>query len=163
MRRQVHLQPQPPTSRVAGTPTPTVSTHRNQENRKSSSKRQSFSPQAATLPPQIYLRKASQPNDMITCSACRIEFLREEGQTGESDIRFDVFCPECGSGVVPDGDAEEIRRQRDVQKHVINDIQELAEETQTPQGPQHSIEYLRDRLEQILEDIDIELAHRNSE
>lgn len=101
---------------------------------------------------------------MYSCSACGTEFHPEEGRSGSSDTRFDFFCPECGEGVVPDGDAEEIRRQREVQKQIINDIQELAEETNTPsyEGPQHSIELLRDRLQQILDYIDSELERRNT-
>jgi uncharacterized Zn finger protein (UPF0148 family) len=100
---------------------------------------------------------------MHTCSACGNGFRPEDGRSGESDTRFDLFCPNCGAGVIPDGDAEEIRRQRDVQREIINDIQELAEETKTAsyEGPQHSIEVLRDRLQRILDNIDTELERRN--
>lgn len=100
---------------------------------------------------------------MHTCSACGDEFRPEEGRSGESDTRFDLFCPNYGAGVIPDGDAEEVRRQRHVQRQIINDIQELAEETKTAsyEGPQHSIEVLRDRLQRILDDINTELERRN--
>ena len=81
---------------------------------------------------------------MYTCSACGTEFHPEEDKSSSSDTRFDFFCPGCDEGVVPDGDAEEVRRRRQVQKQIINDIQELAEETDTPsyEGPQHFIEPL---------------------
>ncbi len=36
---------------------------------------------------------------MITCSACGTAFRPEEGRSGQSDTRFDVFCPNCGEGV----------------------------------------------------------------
>jgi len=100
---------------------------------------------------------------MYMCSACGTEFHPEEGRSDSSETRFDFFCPECGEGVVPDGDAEEVRRRREVQKQTISDIQDLAEETKTSsyEGPQHSIEVLRDRLQRILEDIDTELERRN--
>lgn len=100
---------------------------------------------------------------MHTCSACGTEFRPEEGRTDQTDTRFDFFCPNCGEGVIPDGDAEEVRRQRDVQQQIINEIQELAEETKTPsyQGPQHSIELLRERLQRIVDDIDAELKRRD--
>lgn len=100
---------------------------------------------------------------MHTCSACGTEFRPEEGQAGKSDTRFDIFCPNCGAGVIPDGDAVEVRRRREVQKKIISDIQDLGEETKTPsyQGPQHSIELLRDRLRQILDEINTELERRD--
>ena len=100
---------------------------------------------------------------MLICSDCGTEFRPEEGQSGESDTRFDLSCPNCGAGVILDDDAEEVRRQREVQRQIINDIQELAEETKTPsyEGAQHSIEVLRDRLQRILDDIDTEMERRN--
>jgi uncharacterized Zn finger protein (UPF0148 family) len=90
---------------------------------------------------------------MLTCSAFDTAFRGEDGRTGKSDTRFDVFCPNCGQGVIPDGDAEEIRRQRTVQKQIIKEIQTLAEETQTASyaGSQHSIWVLRDRLQEIID------------
>ena len=101
---------------------------------------------------------------MITCSACGEEFAKEENAKNVSDIGFDFFYPACGAGVIEGGNAEEVRRQQEVQTVVISQIQELAEETQTPgyEGPQHSIEQLRHRLRQILNEIDSELERREN-
>lgn len=99
---------------------------------------------------------------MYECSACGTEFRAEE-IAGECETQFDIFCPECNAGVIPGGDGEEARRQREVQEQIITKLQDLAEETRTPEyvGPQYPLERLQDNLEQILNQIDAELTRRD--
>lgn len=100
---------------------------------------------------------------MYECSACGAEFRPEEAGEGGTETQFDIFCPECDAGVIPGGDGEEARRQREVQRQILSEVQELAEETQTPDyiGPQYPLERLRDDLEQLLSQIDAELERRD--
>jgi len=102
---------------------------------------------------------------MYVCSACGAEFEQNVGRSGESDTRFDIFCPECGAGVIPDGDAEEFRRQREAQRQILTELRDLAEETQTPsyEGEQYPIDTLKEDLERLLTQIESELSRRKQE
>jgi len=100
---------------------------------------------------------------MYECSACGAEFEPEEAEGGRTETQFDIFCPECDAGVVLGGDAEEARRQQEIQERILTELQDLAEETETPDyvGPQYPLGRLRDDLERILDEIDTELARRD--
>lgn len=99
---------------------------------------------------------------MFECSACGAEFRPEEADGGRTETQFDIFCPECDAGVIPGGNAEEARRQREVQAQILTELQRLAEDTRTPDhiGPQYPLERLRDDLERMVNQIDTELARR---
>jgi hypothetical protein len=75
---------------------------------------------------------------------------------------FDWQCPDCGRAVLIDGNAKEQRRQREAREQVAEQIQEFADELDTPgyQPSPYSIEEMRDRLESILNSIDEELDQR---
>jgi len=80
----------------------------------------------------------------------------------ESDTMFDWQCPDCGRPVLIDGNAKEKRRQRQVREQISNQIQEFADELDTPgyEPAPYSVEQMRDRLELILDSIDEELDQR---
>jgi hypothetical protein len=78
---------------------------------------------------------------------------------------FDWVCPNCGQGVLIDGNAKEKKRQREAREQITNQIQEFAAELETPgyEPAPYSVEELRDRLEDILGDIEDELNQRPPE
>lgn len=100
---------------------------------------------------------------MYACSACETDFRPEEAIRAGSETQFNMFCPECGAGVIPDGDGEELRRQREVQRQILTELREITEETETPdiEGESYPIERLKDDLEQLLADIESELERRS--
>jgi len=93
-------------------------------------------------------------------SVCGTEFEPDEAVKGVSDTWFDIFCPRCDAGVIPNG--EEANRQQKTPKQILTELRELAEETQTSdyEGEQYPIDRLKEDLERLLNDIKSELARR---
>jgi len=100
---------------------------------------------------------------MFVCSTCGAEFGPDEAVRGVTETQFDMFCPKCDAGVLPDGDGEEARRQRQMQEQILTELRELAEETHTPdyEGEQYPIDRLKEDLERLLIKIESELARRD--
>lgn len=99
----------------------------------------------------------------IDCSHCGEEIAARP--LDQSDTMFDWQCPNCGGEVLIDGNATEQQRQREARERITEQIQDLAAELDTPsyEPAPYSVEELKERVEDILEDIETELNQRQSE
>jgi DNA-directed RNA polymerase subunit RPC12/RpoP len=95
-----------------------------------------------------------------TCSHCHKQI--DALPLDETDTMVDWQCPNCGHSVLMDGNAKEQQRQQEAREQITEQILELASELDTPnyQPAPYTVEELKHRLEDLVEDIDTELQQR---